>query len=185
MTDATVHTRSIKVTAHAVVAQSRCVPLEVPVALVYDGSTYAVMMASPSSLEDFAIGFSLTEGIVAAPDDVESLEIVEQASGIELRMWLAAYRRRGLVERRRRLTGPTGCGLCGVESLEAAVPQPPRVNNELIVSAHDVSEALAALAPAQTLNHQTRAVHGAVSGRATVGSLRFPRMSAATMPSTS
>ncbi|MFM9850724.1 MAG: formate dehydrogenase accessory sulfurtransferase FdhD, partial [Hyphomicrobiaceae bacterium] len=122
MSDATVYRQSLKVTAQAVVTQDRCVPQEVPVAFVYDGSTYAVMMASPSDLEDFAIGFSLTEGVVATPDEVENLEIVEQTGGIELRMWLAAHRRRDLAERRRRLTGPTGCGLCGVESLDAAVP---------------------------------------------------------------
>lgn len=161
MSDGTAYAQSLKVTAQGAVPQDRCVPREVPVALVYDGTTYAVMMASPSSLEDFAIGFSLTEGIVATPDEVESLEIVQQSSGVELRMWLAAHRRRDLVERRRRMTGPTGCGLCGVESLDAAVPEPPRVNNELTVCAQDVSAALAALAPAQELNQRTRAVHGA------------------------
>jgi FdhD protein len=161
MSDPTAHTQSLKVTAQVVVPQDRCVPREVPVAFVYDGSTYAVMMASPSNLEDFALGFSLTEGVIATSDEVENLEIVEQASGIELRMWLAAHRRRDLAERRRRMTGPTGCGLCGVESLDAAVPPPPRVTSELTVTAQDISAALAALAPAQTLNQETRAVHGA------------------------
>ena len=157
----TAHTQSLKVTAKAAVPQDRCVPQEVPVAFVYDGSTYAVMMASPSNLEDFALGFSLTEGVVSVPGEIESLEIVEQSGGIELRMWLAAHRRRDLAERRRRLTGPTGCGLCGVESLEAALPSPPHVPSPLTVTSHDIAAALAALAPAQTLNQQTRAVHGA------------------------
>lgn len=161
MSDASAYTQSLKVTAQAVVTQDRCVPQEVPVAFVYDGSTYAVMMASPSNLKDFAVGFSLTEGIVATPDEVENLDIVEQSGGIELRMWLAAHRRRDLAERRRRLTGPTGCGLCGVESLDAAVPPPPHVSATLTATAQDILAALAALAPAQTLNQQTRAVHGA------------------------
>jgi FdhD protein len=161
MTDATAHTRSIKVTAQGAVAQDRCIPQEMPVALVYDGTTYAVMMASPSNLEDFAVGFSITEGVISTKDEIESLEVVEQPDGIELRMWLAADKRRNLVERRRRIAGPTGCGLCGVESLEAALPASPSVAAPLTVTPEEIAAALASLAPAQTLNQQTRAVHGA------------------------
>lgn len=161
MNEAAVQTRSSKVTAHAVVSHDRCIPQEVPVAFVYDGSTYAVMMASPSDLEDFAVGFSLTEGIVATPDEIESLEIIRQGNGIELRMWLAHGRGRDLAQRRRRLAGPTGCGLCGVESLEAAAPLCPRVSSDLVASPDDIAAALATLAPAQILHRQTRAVHGA------------------------
>jgi FdhD protein len=133
----------------------------VPVAFVYDGTTYAVMMASPSSLEDFALGFSLTEGIVAGPEEIASLEIIEQDKGIELRMWLTPDRGRNLAERRRSMAGPTGCGLCGVESLEAAMPACPRVTGGPTVDASDITPALATLAPAQELFQQTRAVHGA------------------------
>jgi FdhD protein len=161
MAEASVSVRSLKVTADAAADRDRCIPQEMPIALVYDGTTYAVMMASPSDLEDFALGFSLAEGIVAAPEEIESYEAVEQANGIELRMWLAVHRRRDLAERRRRMAGPTGCGLCGVESLEAALPACPHVAAELTVSAADIASALAALEPAQTLNQKTRAVHGA------------------------
>ena len=129
MSDAAVHTRSSKVTAQTVVSHDRCIPQEVPVAFVYDGSTYAVMMASPSDLENFAVGFSLTEGVVGSLDQIENLDIVRQRNGIELRMWLAHGRGRDLVERRRRMAGPTGCGLCGIESLEAAVQACPRVTS--------------------------------------------------------
>jgi FdhD protein len=149
------------VTASAVAEHARAVPDEVPVALVYDGSTHAVMMASPSDLEDFAVGFSLSEGLVASASEIASLDVVEQAKGIELRLWLTPARGRKLAERRRRIAGPTGCGLCGVESLEAAVPTCPRVSAALIVHPDEIASALAALLPAQSLHQRTRAVHGA------------------------
>jgi len=119
------------------------------------------MMASPSDLEDFAVGFSLAEGIIASADEIVSLDIMHQDSGIELRMWLTPDRARNLADRRRRMAGPTGCGLCGVESLEAAMPSCPRVSATLSVTAEDIADALAALPAAQALNHRTRAVHGA------------------------
>jgi FdhD protein len=131
------------------------------VAFVYDGSTHAVMMASPADLEDFALGFSLTEGIIAGPEEIERLEVVGQAAGIELRMWLAPGRGRVLAERRRRLAGPTGCGLCGIESLEEAARPVRRVGPGMAVAPEAVTAAVAALAPAQALNRATHAVHAA------------------------
>ncbi len=153
MTDATARVRSIKVTASAATAMEREVPLEVPVALVYDGTTYAVMMASPTNLEDFAYGFSLSEGIIKEPADIEGLDVVEHAEGIELRMWLAKGRGIELATRRRQITGPTGCGLCGVESLEAATAKLARVSSDVTFTAADIMKAMASL--------RTRAVHGA------------------------
>ena len=161
MKGAAIEVRSEKVTAQGVVAQRRNVPEEVPVAFVYDGTTHAVMMASPTDLEDFAVGFSLAERIVEAPEEIESLEVIEQDNGIELRMWLTAGRGRALVERRRSIAGPTGCGLCGLDSLEAAVPDCPRISSDLSVTADDIAAAMASLAPAQELNRATHAVHGA------------------------
>jgi FdhD protein len=161
MTEAVVPVRSIKITSQGVTEQTRVIPAEVPVALVYDGTTYAVMMASPSDLEDFATGFSLSEGIIKAPDEITSLDIVRRDKGIELRMWLAPDRARNLAERRRQLAGPTGCGLCGIESLEAAVPSCPLVVADLAITAEDIGNMLAALPSAQALNRQTHAVHGA------------------------
>jgi FdhD protein len=161
MAKASVEVHALKVTADAAVDRERSIPQEVPVALVYDGTTHAVMMASPSDLEDFAVGFSLSEGIIASPDEIQSLDVIEQASGIELRMWLSSDRGRNLVERRRSLAGPTGCGLCGIESLEAAVPACPKVSSKLTVTARQIADAVASLPPAQHLNRETHAVHGA------------------------
>ncbi len=161
MRDPAIAVRPRMVTVGPAIDHARAVPAEVPVAFGYDGSTDAVMMASPSDLEDFALGFSLTEGIVARPEEITSLDIIEQRKGIELRMWLGPDRGRNLAERRRRMAGPTGCGLCGVESLDAAVPPCPRVTAALTVTSLDITAGLAALPEAQVLHQQTRAVHGA------------------------
>lgn len=161
MTDPAIRVRSLKVTASGVTEMERELPMEVAIALVYDGTTHAVMMATPANLEDFGVGFSLSEGIVAAPEEIESLEIVEHAEGIEIRMWLAKGRGIDLARRRRQITGPTGCGLCGVDSLEAAAARLPAVESRVTFAAADVMGAMASLAPAQELNVRTRAVHGA------------------------
>lgn len=161
MHDPAISAPSRKVTARAVTDNARTVPAEVPVAFVYDGTTYAVMMASPSDLEDFAIGFGLAEGIISSPQEVVSLDVIAQDKGIELRMWLSPDRGRNFAERRRRMAGPTGCGLCGVESLDAAVPACPRITADLVVTPDDIGNALAALPAVQALHQQTRAVHGA------------------------
>ena len=105
-------------------AGERVVAEECPVALVYDGTTSAVLMATPADLADLAFGFSLTEGIVHDISDIRELSVIPGAGGVELRMWLGQDRAALLKARRRRLVGPTGCGLCGIESLEAANRSP-------------------------------------------------------------
>jgi FdhD protein len=139
----------------------RAIPEEVAVALTYDGSTQAVMMATPADLEDFAVGFSLSEGIVADRSEIERLEIVEAEIGVELRMWLATPRAEALAQRRRHLAGPTGCGLCGIESLAEAVRAVPPVAGADRFSETDIRAALAALPPLQRLNAETHAMHAA------------------------
>jgi len=139
----------------------RTVPEETAVSLVYDGGSHAVMMASPADLEDFAYGFSLTEGIIAGLDDVADFESVIHEEGIELRLWLKGDRGATLAARRRMLAGPTGCGLCGIDSLTEAVRRPRPVESTLTFSPADIEAALASLAPAQELGRLTRAVHAA------------------------
>jgi FdhD protein len=139
----------------------RAIPEEIAVAFTYNGGTYAVMMATPCDLEDFALGFSLTEGVIASESDIESLEVVDTEVGIELRMWLPEARAAMVRERRRHLAGPTGCGLCGIESLSEAMRTPPWVKASRPLAAKEIMAAVASLPPAQTINRETRAVHAA------------------------
>jgi FdhD protein len=139
----------------------RAVPEETAVAFTYNGTSHAVMMATPQDLEDFAFGFSLTEGIVSSVDEVESLEVIGSEIGVELRMWLAVPREAALSARRRQLAGPTGCGLCGIESLNEACRPPPIVSGGERFTPCDIMQAIESIATAQPLNRETRAMHGA------------------------
>jgi FdhD protein len=156
--------RHLQVIRHAggqAIPASRLAPEEAAVALVHDAATTAVMMATPADLEDFAVGFSLTEGLVDDLSQISGLEVVESDLGFEARVWLAADRAVVNAARRRRLAGPTGCGLCGVESLEAALPPVRRVGEGQLVTADQVHAAVEGLAAAQSLGAATRAVHAA------------------------
>lgn len=139
----------------------RAIPEETAIAFTYGGSSYAVMMATPRDLEDFAVGFTLTEGVAASEREIENLEIVPEASGIELRMRLVESREHAYAERRRHLAGPTGCGLCGIESLTEAVRALPRVLAQEVFTPAEIMRAVASLPPAQSLNNETRAAHAA------------------------
>lgn len=148
-------------------ALARCAELvaeEVPVALVYNGISHAVMLASPLDLEDFAVGFSLGERIVRHAADIYELEVEEGAQGIAIEMRIAAGAMMRLKEHRRARTGRTGCGLCGVESLarfEMDAFDAPRDGNDLRFDADALHRAMAALAGRQDLHHATGAVHAA------------------------
>ena len=140
---------------------TRTVPEEVAVALTYNRTTHAVMMATPQDLEDFAAGFSRAEGIIDEAGQIEEMDVVPGPLGIELRMWIAPGRMTALERRRRHSAGPTGCGLCGMDSLADAMRAPPVVAPGPRWTAAQVAEAVASLSTAQTLNHVTRGVHAA------------------------
>jgi FdhD protein len=140
---------------------ARAIPEETAIALTYNGGTYAVMMATPQNLRDFAIGFSLSEGVVLSAEDIESFEIVELDDGIELRMWLAQSRADRLSERRRHIAGPTGCGLCGIDSIVEAVRPAAIVAPGQSFSSREIMAAIQSIPPLQTINIETRAVHAA------------------------
>src|SRR6266403_2977958 len=118
---------------------------EVPVAFSYDGATHAVLMATPDDLEDFALGFTYTEGIIRVPTEIAELAVVGVADGIVLRMWLTGDRSDAFAARRRRFVGPAGCGMCGLESLAEANRTIPMASCDLRVSRHEIEAAVAAL----------------------------------------
>lgn len=135
---------------------------EVPVAMVYNGVSHAVMMASPCDLEDFALGFSLSEGILQRPNQLFSIEIKPGEDGIEVQMHIAGDCYARLREQRRNMAGRTGCGLCGTESLAHVVRTQERVAPQLLPGDKAVQDALSNLKKHQPLQLQTGATHGAV-----------------------
>ncbi len=138
---------------------------EVPVALVYNGISHAVMLASPQDLEDFAVGFSLGERIVRHARDIHDLEVEETRNGIAIEMRIASGALARLKETRRARIGKTGCGLCGVESLawfDGDAFDPPQASAAPAVFEHAaLHRAMAAMSARQQLHHATGAVHAA------------------------
>lgn len=135
---------------------------EVPIALVFDGSTAAVMMASPTDVQDFALGFALTEQAINDPAEVTDFEQVVHEQGIEARFWLRGERSAALANRRRVMAGPIGCGLCGIDSLAQATRAVPQVpESGLRLDLQEVIGATEALRAHQPLHDCTRAVHAA------------------------
>jgi FdhD protein len=143
------------------VADTDRVAEEVPVAFVYNGLAHAVMMASPADLEDFALGFSLSEAIVARPEELLRTEVVPLDEGVLLRLQITPERCAPLEEQRRHLAGRTSCGLCGAESIEQAVRHPPRVGAGSFVTPGALRAAFAQLSRSQPLNAATGGVHAA------------------------
>ncbi|WP_416136305.1 formate dehydrogenase accessory sulfurtransferase FdhD [Cypionkella sp.] len=142
-------------------ASARELPEEAAVALSFNGSTQAVMMASPADLEDFAYGFALTEGI-AKPEEIQSVEVVETLLGLDVQIWLEPQAEARLSKRRRTMAGPVGCGLCGIDSLEEATRvMQPVASSGFCMTPSEVMTAVAALPAAQPLHDVTRAVHAA------------------------
>jgi FdhD protein len=158
--------RNVRRTAHrangADAGEVRAVPEEVPVAFSYGGTTHAVMMATPADLEDFAYGFTLTDGIVGNAGAIEHVDVVEHGAGIDLQIMLSNDASGALAKRRRHKAGPVGCGLCGIESIEEAVQPPPQLlTRGVALSPAQIAEAARLLKDFQPLNAETHAVHAA------------------------
>jgi FdhD protein len=140
-------------------AGDRVLPEEVAIALSFNGTTQAVMMATPSDLEDFGIGFALTEGI-ARPEEVLSVEVQALPRGSDVQLWLTPEAEARLAARRRVMAGPVGCGLCGIDSIDQALREVPVVAPSLFrMTPAQVMAAVAALPGQQRLHDATRAVH--------------------------
>jgi FdhD protein len=153
-------------------AGPRTLPEEVAVALSFNGTTQAVMMATPADLIDFAYGFALTEGI-AAPHEIDSVEVVPAPNGLDAQIWVTPEAEARLSQRRRTMAGPVGCGLCGIDSLDEAMKAPRRVTElSFTMRPSDVMRAVAALPKAQPLHDQTRAVHAAGFWNGTIAATR-------------
>jgi FdhD protein len=139
----------------------RVLPEEVAVALSFNGTTQAVMMATPADLEDFGYGFAMTEGI-AGPGEVLSVEVEEVARGVDVQVWLLPEAEARLAARRRVMAGPVGCGLCGIDSIDQALRDVPVVAPSAFrMTPTQIMAAVAALPGEQRLHDATRAVHGA------------------------
>ena len=138
---------------------NRTLPQEFAVALSFNGTTQAVMMATPDDLVDFAYGFALTEGI-ARPHEIEEINVVEGERGIDVQSWLVPEAEARLAKRRRTMAGPVGCGLCGIDSINEALRElPPVPPTSFRMTPAQVREAIAALPAHQPLHDITRAAH--------------------------
>ncbi len=140
---------------------SRGIPEETPIAITYDGTSYAVMMATPSDIEDFALGFSLTENVIDSPDDIDTLDVIDVEGGIEARMWLKPEIAKRHLGKRRSILGPTGCGLCGVDSIAQALKPAAKVVSGLKVTPRAIMDAIEEMQQSQALHLETHAVHAA------------------------
>lgn len=134
---------------------------ETPIAIVFNGSTAAVMMASAENVADFALGFAITEGFIRSRDDVESFEEIIHERGIEARFWLKEDCAKCVASRRRSAMGPMGCGLCGIDSLENALRSVPSVESQTAIPAEEIAPAGDDLRQFQPLQDLTRSAHAA------------------------
>jgi FdhD protein len=134
---------------------------EVPVAMTYNRHAHVVMMATPDDFEDFALGFSITEGIIGGPDDLIATKVLPREGGVELGMTITEEWYDRLQTQRRNMTGRTGCGLCGAERIEQALRYPEPVGNHVRVSHRAMQRAVTDMTAHQPLQSVTGATHGA------------------------
>jgi FdhD protein len=134
---------------------------ESPIALVYHNVPHVVMLATPANFEDFGVGFTLSEGLVARPEEIREVEVTQGADAVDIRITVAWERFTELLHRRRNLTGRTGCGLCGAEKAEDAIRDLPPVGPGTTVTTQDLHAAIEQMATMQPINARTGSVHGA------------------------
>ena len=134
---------------------------ERPVAFKYLGVPHVVMLATPADLEDLAVGFTLSEALVASPAEIRAVEVHAAGEALEIEIAITAERFADLLTRHRNLTGRTGCGMCGAETLADAIREPPALAGDLVISAREMHSALAALAAGQVYNARTGSIHAA------------------------
>ena len=134
---------------------------EMPVALVYHDVPHVVMLATPADLEDYAVGFTLSEGLVAGAGEIRGVEVIQGEASADVKISVAWERFTQLLQRRRNLTGRTGCGLCGAERAEDAIRECQPVPTGVTITAAELHEAMAQLAARQPINARTGSVHAA------------------------
>ena len=134
---------------------------EMPVALVYHDVPHVVMLATPADLEDYAVGFTLSEGLVARADEIRGVEVIFGEASADVKISVAWERFTQLLQRRRNLAGRTGCGLCGAETADDAIRECPPVPAGVSISSAELHEAMAKLSGRQPINARTGSVHAA------------------------
>ena len=134
---------------------------EVPVALVYHSVPHVVMLATPADFEDYAYGFTLSESLVARPEEIREVEVTQGADAVDVKIAVAWERFTELLHRRRNLTGRTGCGLCGAETAEDAIREVGQVGPGPTVTVADLHSAIDQLGTMQPINARTGSVHAA------------------------
>jgi FdhD protein len=153
---------------------ARAIPSEVPVNLVYGGIPFAVMMTTPSDLDDFALGFSLTEGVITHPQDIRGIRVENDERGLRLAIDLTPDRLHEHLARKRALSGRTGCGLCGIDDLKALPQARAPEGSAPVIALSAIHSALLGLDRRQALNELTHAVHAAAWADLD-GTIRFVR----------
>ena len=153
--------RTVRITPEQASEGARTLANEVPVALEFDGSPYAVMMLTPADLEDFAVGFALSERIIVRSDEIARIDVRYGTRGIGIDVRLEKEHSARLAERRRAIPGQSGCGICGLTTIEEALPKLLPLTGAPAIAAKALFRALEALPARQALNKATGAVHAA------------------------
>ena len=163
MNDATIHlcVERLGLGAPGDAAIERCVAVEAPVSVEVGGIAYAVMMATPADLEDYAVGFALSEGLIAAPADIRRIDVQPIEGGWALRLWLTAERNAAALERARTRVSESSCGLCGIANIEEVLRPLPPVIARISADRSAIAAALAELEAHQPLGRATGAAHAA------------------------